>query len=80
MELHLDEIRAGLAIASVPAPYSVAAPEGPVPEALAGRARQILAAQHDVENDLRERLGTVSSILRGAWAATPTPVYLDRRD
>jgi hypothetical protein len=60
-----------------PGPY--AAPEGlgPLPAALAGRAEMIHAAQGDVEQQLRARLGALGSLMRRSEQRGPA--LLDRR-
>ena len=81
MELHLDEVRAGLEVGFLPSPYSVAAPDSPVPVSLAQRALRLVAAQHDLEEALRERMATLSSVLSGSFqgAPAPMPAYMDER-
>ena len=81
MELHLDEIRAGLEVGILPSPYAVTAPTMPMPTALGRRAIRLVTAQHDLEEALRERMGALSSVLAGAFPGglAPGPVYLDRR-
>lgn len=81
MELHLDEIRAGLAVGILPSPYTVPAPDALMPASLTPRALRIAAAQHDLEDALRERMAVVSSVLAGAFATEPAPepVFVDRR-
>jgi hypothetical protein len=80
MELHLDEIRAGLEVGALPAPYEVAAPKGPLPTSLMARAKRLAQAQRDVEDLLRERMATVSAVLAGAFErSAPYPSFLDQR-
>lgn len=81
MELHLDEIRAGLEVGILPSPYAVAAPTTPMPTSLSRRAIRLVTAQHDLEEALRSRMATLSSVLAGALASglAPDPVYVDRR-
>lgn len=80
LELHLDEIRGGLEAGVLPEPYAVAVPEQPVPAALVARARRLLAAQEDVEREIRGRMGSLARVISGAFEAVPAPVYLDRRN
>lgn len=80
LEAHLETIRAGLDAACLPPPYQVPVPGGPVPPRLLGRARRILAAQHDLEAALRERLSVLSGVLLGSSRRAPSPLYLDRRN
>lgn len=82
MELHLDEIRAGLAVGLLPGPYTVPAPATPMPTSLGRRAIRLVTAQHDLEATLRERLGLLASVLSGAFPGgrtAPAPVFVDRR-
>lgn len=81
LELHLEQICAGVETGIMPTPYEVAIPALALPPALLGRALKVQAAQRDVEQLVRERLATLASVLRGAFAeGQPTPVFLDRRD
>lgn len=80
LQRHVDEVRAGLAVYELPEPYVVEVPNGPVPQALAARARLLLAEQRDLETMVRERLGVVSVMLAGAFRATPGPVYVDQKN
>lgn len=81
MELHLDEIRAGLEVGFLPSPYTVDAPATPMPTSLSRRAIRLVTAQHDLEATLRTRLGTLATVLSGAFSSglAPDPVYVDRR-
>lgn len=81
MELHLDEIRAGLEVGFLPNPYTVRPPETLMPASLSRRALRLVAAQHDLEEALRERMAVLASLLSGAFASgpAPDPVYVDRR-
>lgn len=81
MELHLDEVRAGLMAGLLPEPFAVPAPTTPMPTALTRRAIRLVTAQHDLEATLRTRLAALASVLSGAFASglTPDPVYVDRR-
>lgn len=82
MELHLDEIRAGIEVGTLPSPYEVSSPGGPMPACLTPRALRLAVAQRDVEELLRQRLAVLSSVLSGAFeraAAAPGPVFVDRR-
>lgn len=80
MQRQLDEIRAGLAVYELPEPYFVEVPNGPVPPALATRARLLLAEQRDLESLVRDRMGVVSMMLAGAFQAVPVPVYVDQKN
>lgn len=80
LQRQLDEIRAGLAIYEMPEPYVVAVPNGPVPPALAARARLLLAEQRDLESLVRDRMGVVLAMFAGAFQAAPGPVYVDQKN
>lgn len=80
LELHLDEIRGGLEAGALPEPYEVCVPDLPVPEVLVARARRLLAAQEDVEGEIRGRMGNLARIISGTFEAVPAPIYLDRRN
>lgn len=81
LELHLDELRGGLAAGWMPVPYEVTLPAGNLPAELAERARRVLVEQRDVEAQLRERIGQLSCVMAGASSSpAPEPVFLDRRD
>jgi hypothetical protein len=81
MELHLEEIRAGVASGVMPDPYEVEMPRSPFPARLAARARRLRAAQDDVEALLRDRLGTLGAVMSGAFSpSTPAPLFVDRRE
>lgn len=81
LELHLEEICAGVETGIMPTPYEVAIPAVALPPALLGRALKVQAAQRDVEQRVRERLAVLASVMRGAFGeGQPTPVFLDRRD
>lgn len=81
MELHVDEIRAGLEVGFLPTPYEVSAPACPMPASLGDRAQQLLADQHDLEDAVRQRMAALSSVLSGAFGprAAAEPCYVDRR-
>lgn len=81
MELHLDEIRAGLMVGFLPSPYEVRSPKQALPPALAPRAARLLAAQRDLEETLRGRLASFTTALSGMANAelAPAPVFVDRR-
>lgn len=81
MELHLEEIRAGLTAGLLPIPYEVPSPDCPVPPSLSRRALRLLAAQRDLEEALRERMASLRTALSGALSTglAPDPVYVDRR-
>lgn len=82
MELHLDEIRAGLEVGALPHTDEIAAPGGPLPGPLAARAVRLAAAQRDVEDLLRKRMAVLSLILSGTSersGAAPAPAFIDRR-
>ncbi|MDA8295480.1 MAG: hypothetical protein M0004_02620 [Actinomycetota bacterium] len=74
---HLDAIRGGLTVFSLPEPSTVALPDGPVPAALVARARRLLDEQRDLEAALRDRMGVVSAMLAGGFQPTPAPVFVD---
>ncbi|MDA8287431.1 MAG: hypothetical protein M0014_03065 [Actinomycetota bacterium] len=80
LQRHVDEIRGGLAVYELPEPYVVEVPNGPVPTALAHRARLLLAEQRDLESMVRDRMGVVSVMLVGALQGPPVPVYVDRKN
>ena len=82
MELHLDEIRAGIEGGALPSPYEVPAPAGTLPVTLTPRALRLAAAQRDVEDLLRQRMAVLSSVLSGAAersGVAPVPVFVDQR-
>ena len=81
MELHLDEVRAGLEVGFLPSPYTVPAPATPMPTSLGRRAIRLVGAQHDLEGVLRSRLGALAAVLSGGFSGgrAPDPVYVDRR-
>lgn len=81
MELHLDEVRAGLEVGFLPRPYTVPAPGTPMPTSLSRRAIRLVSAQHDLEGVLRARLGALATVLSGGFSGglAPDPVYVDRR-
>ncbi len=80
LEAHHGEIRAGLALGALPEPYAVAMPQVPFPPQLADRARVLQAAQREIEDEVRERLSLIGTVLSGAFpAAPPVAYYLDRR-
>lgn len=59
-----------------PAPYGLPPDLGPLPPRLAARARSIVAGQHDVEHELRARLGALGALVHGHRAG---PAFLDAK-
>ena len=81
MAVHLDELREGLqGLRPMPVASSVVVPPTPMPQALRARARLLLAAQHDLEVVLRERVGILGAALHREPQAlrAALSLYLDR--
>jgi hypothetical protein len=75
----VDEHRSVLSGGAEPAPYTLPSDLGPLPRHLAARAKNIVAAQHDVENELRSRMGTLNELLHRTRDEYVPTVFLDAR-